>query len=280
MKFEEYLSQHHTVQTTKSYQRVVEKLLFHHPDLNRMKYRDMLMLMNENNLKSAVQLAAIKKYFDFLVCSNIRNDHPCKQMSVRRERKAIQFQDLFSAEELELLLKRESRYQMLELRNKCLISLMVYQGLKPANIEQLKLNDVNLENGTIYIRITTCTARRIMNLNPLQLTLFHEYFATERCKVLRKSTEKLFVNKTGRATNVDSINRMLRPLKALFPERNLNAGTIRQSVISNWINVSKLRIEDAQILSGQKWLSSTERYRRRNMEEFVKMINIYFPNFD
>jgi hypothetical protein len=49
--------------------------------------------------------------------------------------------------------------------------------------------------------------------------------------------------------------------------------TVFSSVISNWLNSRKIPIEDVQQMAGHKWPSSTERYKREDMDEQRKLIN-------
>jgi hypothetical protein len=70
---------------------------------------------------------------------------------------------------------------------------------------------------------------------------------------------------------------MLRPLNKLIPMKKVNAQTIRQSVISNWINVDNIGIEDVHMLSGQKWLSSIDKYKKEDSNQKLELINQFFP---
>jgi len=74
----------------------------------------------------------------------------------------------------------------------------------------------------------------------------------------------LFIGKLSTEITVDTLNKMLRPLKKLYKNRNLNANTIRKLVITNWINTQNISIEDVQLLAGHKWLSTTEKYKRQD----------------
>lgn len=77
-------------------------------------------------------LAAIKVYYDYLCATEKRNDHPARSITLKDQwSRDIQLQDLFTANELELLLDRKERYRQLEYRNKVLMSLLIYQGLHP-----------------------------------------------------------------------------------------------------------------------------------------------------
>ena len=62
-----------------------------------------------------------------------------------------------------------------------------------------------------------------------------------------------------------------------FPDRNLSPATIRQLMIANWLNEKKIPLEQAQLMAGQKWISTTVKYRQVNMEEQREMMNRWFP---
>ena len=265
-----------TEQTVKSYQRAVDHFLLHSKTKNESKYNDILNYLSYHDIQSSRIVAALKRYFDYLIFVEQRSDHPCRQLVIRRKRTDVQFQDLFSFDELQQLLNRKSRYQALENRNKCIISLLIYQGLSPANIVNLKVSDVDAEQGTVYIKSTPRLTRRTLELKATQVLLLYKYIEIDR-KKLETGSNKLFLGKLSEPIGVDTLNRMLRPLKPLFRGRNLNANTIRKSVISNWINEDKRSIEEVQLLAGHKWLSTTEQYKKDDSKSKVEMINRFFP---
>jgi integrase len=176
-----------------------------------------------------------------------------------------------------MLLDRPVRYKLLEDRNKVILSLLIYQGLSPQNIINLKTDDVDIDRGTIYIKATKKLKRRELELKPKQVILLYHYINESRQKLNIYGSKKLFIGKLGTDLTVDGPNRIIRPLQSLFPSKNLNPQTIRQSVITNWLNVQNISLEDVQLLSGQKWMSSTERYVKPNMDERREVINAYFP---
>lgn len=77
---------------------------------------------------------------------------------------------------------------------------------------------------------------------------------------MRQETNAFILGKLGNRITVDDINYLVSTYKELFPDRNLNPGTIRQSVISNWLNEKKLPLEQVQLMSGQRWISTTVKY--------------------
>ncbi|MBD3639237.1 MAG: tyrosine-type recombinase/integrase [Crocinitomicaceae bacterium] len=278
MTFEEYLRQFYADETIRSYMYIIDTFRKNCRNADNLGYKGILNYISKHNLRSYAQLSALKKYFDYLIDIHVREDHPCASIVVKHPSQVVQFQDLFSIEELELLLKIDFRYKQIKRRNKSILSLLIYQGLTPTNIANIRLRDLILEEGSLYIRQTPKVRKRLLMLHEKQLDFLQLYLKKERNKLVKDQTDKLFLTQNANDFSPEALNRLLRPLKALYPSKNLTALAIRQSVISNWINGQHLSIEQVQTLSGQKWLSTTEKYKRKNMHERVKTINTYFPD--
>lgn len=282
---EQFLLQNYSKQTVSSYLFAINHFLKLNPKAKRYKYENILRYMDEISLKQpnskyrVVILSAIKKYYDYLVMSGYRTDHPCKRLNIKvNSNQAIQVQDLFSSPELQLLLERENRYKHLDIRNNVLLSLLIYQGLTSDEIIKLTVKDIDLDNGTIYIKASTSLNKRTLELVSKQMILFSNYINETRAEMLRCKTEKLIITKLGKPITVSGIHGMIDPLRALFPDRKLNPQTIRMSVICNWLNEKKIPLERTQELAGHKWPGTTEKYIKVNSSQQREMINRYFPS--
>jgi site-specific recombinase XerD len=108
---------------------------------------------------------------------------------------------------------------------------------------------------------------------PISQILIHE----ARKKLLRTSTDSLIIGKLGVPVTVGEVGYLIERFKPLFPDRNLNPGTVRQSVIANWLNEKKLPMETVQLMVGHRWISTTLRYRQSNNEEKRLLINKLHP---
>ncbi|OXG05338.1 site-specific recombinase XerD [Flavobacterium araucananum] len=281
---EQFLLQNYSPQTVSSYLFAINHFLKLNTKAKRYKYVDIVKYMDEISLKQSngkyrvVILSAIKKYYDYLVMSGYRNDHPCKRLNIKvNSNQAIQVQDLFSSSELQLLLERENRYKHLDVRNNVLLSLLIYQGLTSDELIRLNVKDIDLDNGTVYIKASINLNKRTMNLVPRQMILFFNYLQETRPQMLRSKTEKLIITKLGKPITVGGIHGMIDPLRALFPDRKLNPQTIRMSVICNWLNEKNISLEKAQELAGHKWPGTTEKYIKVNSSHQREIINRYFP---
>lgn len=282
--FEQFLLEHYTPQTAKSYLFAVNHFLNLNPRAKRYKYNDVVsyvekLSQSQSNPQYRVTiLSAIKKYYDYLVLIGYRTDHPCKRLNIKlSHNQQIQVQDLFSSNELLLLLNRENRYQFIDTRNAVILSLLIYQGLASEEITKLEVKDIDLDKGTIYIKASTNLNRRTLELVNKQMILFDKYINEVRLKLLRSQTEKLIISKLGASMAVDSIKAVVEPLKGLFPDKKLCPQTIRMSVICNWLNEKKYPLEQVQELAGHKWPGTTQKYFKVNTDEQRELINKYFP---
>jgi len=280
---ERYLRSSHTHQTANNYIYTIKHFLAIHTKAEMFSYNDIIMYMESltrKGLKDQTRsriLAAIKRYYDFLMETGVRQDHPCRKLVVRNNRKNIQVQDLFSHEELEMLFSRPNRYRLLDIRNKVLLSLMIYQGLSSEEIVRLTINNIDIDQGTVYVKASKRYKSRLLELHRTQFSLFYEYINDIRPKLQRESTHKLVLGKLGAPISVDGIHSMIEPLKSLFPDRNLSPKTIRQSVISNWLNDRKIPLEDVQDLAGHHYPSATERYKRIDVDDKREWVNKFHP---
>jgi integrase/recombinase XerD len=284
LTIEDFLLQGYSKQTVDSYMFAINHFLKLNPKAKRYKYKNIVEYMEEisqqqpNAKYRVVILSAIKKYYDFLVMSGYRADHPCKKLNIKvNSNQAVQVQDLFSSEELQLLLTRENRYENLDTRNNVLLNLLIYQGLTSDEIIRLNVQDVDLDAGTIYIKASTNLKNRKLELLPQQIMLFFKYINEIRPKMLRSTTDKLIITKLGKPIAVNSIHAMIEPLKPLFPDKNLNPQTIRMSVICNWLNENNLPLEKVQELAGHKWPGTTEKYFKADSLQQRELINRFFP---
>lgn len=106
--------------------------------------------------------------------------------------------------------------------------------------------------------------------------LFYEYIHKVRPELLKTETDRLVVTLRGTPESGEGINYLVETFKPLFPDRNLNPRTIRQSVITNLLKEGKdLRV--VQVFAGHKKISTTEKYRQSGLEELQAAIEKHHP---
>jgi len=282
---ENYLQQHYSPDTIKSYKREIEIYLSNYPTAEKANYKDITnyigLLRNRYSKASTLNrlVSSIKVYYDYLCSEGIRNDNPTKAIKLRDQRtRDIQLQDLFTTEELENLLNRKERYTNLDYRNKVLSSLLIYQALQPREAEAVTIEDINLATGSIYIKSTYKTNSRTLQLKPNQILLFHQYITEIRIKLLNGNTSNcLLIGIRGGAMSGEDITKHIkRSFKELYPNRKINVQTIRQSVITNLLKQGN-DLSIVQAFAGHKYPSTTQRYKQSEIETLKAAVNKYHP---
>ena len=187
-------------------------------------------------------------------------------------------QDLFTTEELEALLTaKKERYHNLDSRNKVLISLLVYQALKPNEIEALRCDEINLDQATIYIKPSAKNNSRTLGLKANQILLFKSYLEETRPKLLQENKSASFIiGHRKEPMTAEDITKHIKRNYTIYKPRKVNAMTIRQSVITNLLKMGvDLRL--VQSFAGHKYPSTTERYKQNNVQELQEALKKYHP---
>ena len=293
MELQEYLEQKLSPETVKLYLRDIKIYLNYQTEekAKTANYHDILQYieyLRKHYPKPQTinrMLYGVKAYYFWLIESGQRNDHPCRYLRLKDAKpKPLQLQDLFTEKELESLLDRKERYESARIRNQVIISLLIYQALRQKEIVNLEVKAVNLEAGTIDIKATPKTNERTLQLQTSQIMMFYKYIHQIRPKLLKTDLsavalakeDKLIINLRGAPETGEGINYLIETFKSKFPNRNLNAQTIRQSVISNLLKSGK-GLREVQYFAGHKKISSTEKYRQTGLEELKAAIMKYHP---
>ena len=285
MTLEQYLREHYTPGTVKAYLYEIGNYTANCPGAAQAVYKDIVSYMGALRLRYSKAstlsriLASIKAYYDFLCYTSQRSDNPARAIKLRdRRSKDVQLQDLFTREELETLPDRPERYNNLAHRNRVLISLLIYQALTTGEMEALRVPDINLDTGSIYIKPTASTNKRELQLKPNQILLFYQYIHEVRPKLLQQNkSDALLIGLRGTPMKTDDIAKhVIRSYKGLYPHRQVNAQTIRQSVIANLLKQGH-DLSLVQAFAGHKYPSSTERYKQNEVETLRDAVQQYHP---
>jgi len=283
---ENYLKKHYTQKTVIAYSREIENFINNNPNNKIYTYTDIVnylgvLRIRYNNAKTLNRiLSSIKAYYSYLCFIKVRKDNPTKSIFLRdKQNRDIQLQDLFSTEELEkLLLAKPERFIKLDYRNKVLMSLLIYQALKPNEIEALQVEDINLGEATIYIKSSPKSNSRTLGLKANQILLFKHYMEDVRLKLLRENESHFFIigqRKTPMLAE-DITKHIKRSYGNLYLPRNVNAQSIRQSVITNLLKQNNdLRL--VQAFAGHKYPSTTEKYKQTNVTQLKLALEVHHP---
>jgi site-specific recombinase XerD len=223
----------------------------------------------------------VKIYYNFLLNQNEAAENPCTNVTIKNVKRKILY-ETFTNEELEFIYRTFANTSVngsgvTHKRNRVIVGLIIYQGLRTQELAALRVNDVNMREGKIKIESTKRTAGRELKLQAHQLYEIMDYINETRKVILsisKKQTDKLFTS-TGTGERFSSM--MEKIVKALQKqdERIKEIKQIRASVITNWLKVYNIR--KAQYMAGHRYVSSTESYQANNMDDLKEDVNRYHP---
>lgn len=285
MKLNEYLQKHYTKKTAKAYIREIETYIATNPGNQKYTYAEIVnyigvLRARYSNPKTINRiLASIKAWYSYLCFIEVRKDNPTKSIRLKdKQSRDIQLQDLFTSDELEALLAaKKERYTNLDYRNKVLMSLLIYQALKPNEIEALQCDEINLEEATVYIKPSPKNNSRTLALKASQILLFKKYQEEIRVKLVAENqTGAFIIGHRKKPMTAEDITKHIKRNYNIYIPRRVNAMTIRQSVIANLLKQhNDLRI--VQSFAGHKYPSSTEKYKQGNVDLLQSAIGKFHP---
>jgi site-specific recombinase XerD len=250
--------------------------------IDEISYQDVLEYMRKCKIRGVKQrtiqhyIGTLKNYYDYAVQAGKIINNPTATVEI----KGVQRKQLHLVLEVHTLHKLYHQYPIEtpeQQRNKVMIGLMVYQGLKVQELGKLEVKDIKLREGKIEVPGSKKSNGRTLRLEAVQIMDVYQYIMEVRQLLLEsdQETELLFIIKQG---NQQSISGMMKPimrqLKKIVPSVE-NANHIRASVITHWLK--KYNLREVQYRAGHRFISSTESYQQNDTESLQRDIDQYHP---
>lgn len=265
-------------------------------ELEEICYQDAMMFINWSSKHGASQktianyLLHIRKFYDFLISEGMIKENPVAHIKVQGIKRKV-YHDILNTDELQQLYQQypttiehepgkqippQQKNIISRRRNKVILSLLIYQGLRVEEVAAINLQDLQLREGKIMIHAQRRTAARIMKLESHQVYELMDYMHETRKEFLQAGTtsSKLFLQWNASDNFHNITQSMLRHLRTIN-SRIKNCDQIRASVITQWIKQYDLR--KVQYLAGHKYVSSTEEYKANNIDELQDDITKFHP---
>jgi len=296
MKYKTYLENKNFSQSSiKTYQVVSNRFILwlknQRLNLSEITYNDITTyinyLQNKRNKQRTIQqeIGALKHYLNYQKLIGNITHLPINHLKIQGvKRQSIH--EILSPEELDYIYQsypsenlQEKTLTAIELRNKIVIGLMVYQGLNVTDMSRIRLEHLQLHRGTIDIQATKKSNGRTLRLKPHQAIDLHQFILVEREQLIKQAqkpvTEELIFS-LGVGNGISNLLfKLMKTLKAQHPEIK-SAKQIRASVITNWLKEYNLR--EVQYRAGHRFVSSTESYKIHDIESLKNDIVQFSPN--
>jgi site-specific recombinase XerD len=253
-------------------------------------YQELLGFMKHCSRKGVSQrtiqhyMNTIKHYYNHLEEENKIATNPVSSIEVKGVKRKVLYR-IVAPHELHALYNQHPSEALKERRNKVMLGLLVYQGMKTEELARLMVKDIKLREGKIDIPGSRKNNGRILPLESHQVMDMYDYVLQTRPEILkqvpkRKSqqkqeTDRLFINEGGSYKHFSNMmTQLMIRVRKINPQVK-NAKQIRTSVITKWLKTHNLR--EVQYLAGHRYISSTEGYLQNDMEGLKEEINQFHP---
>ncbi len=214
--------------------------------------------------------AALKSFFHFLVDDERLDRDPARPLRTPKKREALP--DVLTMAELERLLAAPARDDLWERRfrgkperDRLLLALFAYAGLRRSELLGLAWDDVELARRLLYIRRAKGGRQRVVPIHPALVPLFVDYYATR----LPLIEQAVFVGVQGKPLNYTQLGQVFRhyvEVAGVGERKRVTPHTLRHVFASELLRAGA-NLRQVQELLGHKHLDSTQRYTRVTAHE-------------
>lgn len=184
----------------------------------------------------------------------------------------LEIKDIYSQQELEILLKRPKENDFCEIRAWTIINLFLATGIRAKELRYLKVGDVNLQNSYIVLNATKNKEARIL---PMPTTLYN--IITEWIQ-LRDATKDdwLFCNIYGEQLQRSVLQNLVKRYSLKRGVKKYGLHLYRHTFITLSVRNGMDSIMLKRI-TGHKSMKMLERYYACNPTDLVNVIDEYNP---
>jgi site-specific recombinase XerD len=209
-------------------------------------------------------VAALKGFFRFCVENEYLDRDPAAVLRTPKKREALP--DVLDRHELGRLLAIPTSDEVWERqhrgkreRDRLLLALFAYSGLRRAELLGLDWDDVDLGQRVVRVRNAKGGRQRVVPLHPALVSLFDDYLATRLPLGIERA---LFVGVQGRRLSVTIMSQTFRryaQAAGVTKRKRVTPHTLRHVFASELLS-SGANLRQIQELLGHKHLDSTQRY--------------------
>jgi integrase/recombinase XerC len=215
-------------------------------------------------------VAALKGFFRFLVENEEIEHNPAQVLRTPKKREALP--DVLDARELARLLRTVERDDVWERhfagkreRDRLMLALFAYAGLRRSELLGLDWDDVDLERRLLHVRKAKGGRQRVVPIHPALVPLVLDYLPFRA----RDPEPALFVGVQGRRLSQTIMTQtFLRYARAagVTERKRVTPHTLRHVFASELLRAGA-NLRQIQELLGHKHLDSTQRYTRITAHE-------------
>jgi site-specific recombinase XerD len=238
-----------------------------------------------------LHISNLGHYFKWLIMVGVREDNPLKGIKIQGvQRKRLYH--IISMQDLEKVYEQikgneeymSGNYQLWheqshhsQQMHRVMFGFMIWQGLGSSELKNLRVDDLKLREGKVYVAGDRRSNERTLKLESVQLLDLLEYLQKTRTYYQKNQTEqsdRVFITKRGGSDLNNRITALLKLINSINPLIT-QAQQLRASVITYWLKNNNLR--QTQYMAGHRYVSSTEAYLVNDLDDLMEDIGKFHP---
>ena len=256
----------------------------------QVSYQDLLEFMKGCSKKGISQktiqhyLNTVKHFYNHLEEEKRVTVNPTLGIEIKGIKRQVLYH-IIEPHELHKLYNQYPSETLKDRRNKVMLGLIVYQGIRTEELTRLTTKEVKLREGKIDVLGSRKNNGRLLQLESHQVMDMYDYILQVRPEILqmnpkrkaqtKQETEQLFIGEGGNCYSLSNfMTQLMIKVRKINPSVQ-NAKQIRASVITKWVKMYNLR--KAQYLAGHRYISTTESYLQNDLEGLIEELNQFHP---
>ena len=256
----------------------------------QVSYQDLLGFMKSCSKKGISQrtiqhyLNTVKHFYNHLEEESKVTVNPTLGIEVKGIKRQVLYH-IIEPHELHKIYNQYPAETHQDRRNKVMLGLLVYQGVRTEELARLTIKEVKLREGKIDVLGSRKNNGRLLQLESHQVMDMYDYVLQIRPEILqmnpkrktqtKQETEQLFIGEGGNCYSLSNfMTQLMIKVRKINPSVQ-NAKQIRASVITKWVKMYNLR--KAQYLAGHRYISTTESYLQNDLEGLREEVQQFHP---
>jgi site-specific recombinase XerD len=213
---------------------------------------------------------ALRTFFNWAFREELIPINPFDRLKPpKREKRIIK---ALSAKEIDLLLEKCSEKDSLEMRNKAIICVFLDSGLRVSELANLKLEDVDLDSGSIMVRHGKGGKQRVVRIGNKAQKVLWKYVIKYR----QGKGEYLWIGRCGEKLEAKGIKIMVKRL-GIDAGVKVHPHQLRHTFAINYLRAGG-DVFSLQYLLGHSTLAMTQRYLQSlNVDDAMRAHRKFSP---
>ena len=243
-------------------------------DLSIESYLAWRMEQGFKQRSNARSLSALKRFFKYLVASELRVSNPTSLTQAPKLGQAVP--KILSEQDVESLLSVQDLDDAIEFRDKAMLELLYATGLRVTELVTLRLDNISLRQNVVRV-IGKGQKERLVPMGEVAAEWISNYLRLFRPQLLKQESDVVFPSKRGKQMTRQTFwHRIKYYAQVAGINAHLSPHTLRHAFATHLLNHgADLRV--VQMLLGHSDLSTTQIYTHVAKERLKSLHSEHHP---